>query len=95
MVSLTYRKCRFIWLEFTIISSTDSATKLAKFGIKDQVIDLLESKQTLYGPIYSLGLVELETLKIYTKMWPMELFSLPFHKLKIRSCFLLEKNGSS
>ena len=30
-------------------------------GINDQAINLIESKQTLYGPTYSLGPVELET----------------------------------
>ena len=43
-------------------------------GINNQAIDLIESKQTLYGPIYSLGPVELETLKTYIKTWPMDLF---------------------
>ena len=34
-------------------------------GINEHVIDLKESKQPLFGPIYSLGPVELETLKTY------------------------------
>ncbi len=34
-------------------------------GINEYTIKLVESKQLLYGPIYSLGLVELETLKTY------------------------------
>ena len=56
----------------TIISSPDSAPELPKLtGIKDQAIDLIESKQTLYDPIYSLGPVELETLKTYIKIWPI------------------------
>ena len=29
-------------------------------GINDHAVDLVENKQTLYGPIYSLGPVELE-----------------------------------
>lgn len=34
---------------------------------KECIIDLKSNKQLLYRPIYSLGLVELETLKIYIK----------------------------
>ena len=46
--------------------------KLAKIlferiGINKHAIKLVDDKQPLYGPIYSLGLVELETLKIYIK----------------------------
>ena len=51
-------------------------------GINDQVIDLIESKQTLYGPVYSLELVEFETLKTYIKIWPMDLSDLLSHSGK-------------
>ena len=34
-------------------------------GINNQAIKLIESKQILSGPIYSLGLVELETPQTY------------------------------
>ena len=34
-------------------------------GINEHAIELVESKQPPYGPIYSLGPVELETLKAY------------------------------
>ena len=34
-------------------------------GISEYAIELLKSNQPPYGPIYSLGLVELETLKAY------------------------------
>ena len=37
-------------------------------NINPQVIDLIKSKQTLYGLIYSLGPIKLETLKIYFKI---------------------------
>ena len=40
-------------------------SKLA--GINNQAIDLIESRQTFYGPIYSLKAMELETLKTYVK----------------------------
>ena len=61
-------------------------------GINNQAIDLMESKQTLYGPIYSLGPVELETLKTYIKIWPMDLSGLSSHRLEIRSCSFLRKD---
>ena len=37
-------------------------------GINDQLIDLIDSKQTLYNPIYSLELVELKILKTYVEI---------------------------
>ena len=36
-------------------------------GINEHAIELEEGKQSLFGPIYSLGPVELETLKTYIK----------------------------
>lgn len=36
-------------------------------GINKHIIKLIEDKQPLYRPIYSLDLVELETLKSYIK----------------------------
>ena len=48
-------------------------------GINEYAIELIEGKQPLYGPIYSLGSVELETLKAYLKthhktgfFWPLK-----------------------
>ena len=56
VASLTYQSCRFIWPNFTIISSPNSATELPKLtGINDHAIDLVENKQTLSGPVYKLG----------------------------------------
>ncbi len=34
-------------------------------GMNENAIELIEGKQPPYGPIYSLGQVELETLKTY------------------------------
>ena len=36
--------------------------------INEHAIELEESKQSIFGPIYSLGPVELETLKTYIKI---------------------------
>ena len=54
--------------DFSNVFFSDSAAQLPEqIGINDQSINLLYDKQLRYGPIYSLGLVELETLKIYIK----------------------------
>ena len=55
-------------LEFSNIFSSDSAVELQEHtGINDHSINLLNNKQMLYGPIYSLEPVKLETLKTYIK----------------------------
>ena len=41
---------------------------LENTGINKHTIELKESKLSLFGLIYSLGLVELETLKTYIKI---------------------------
>ena len=52
--------------DFSNVFSSDSAAELPEYtGINNHSINLLDDKQPLYGPIYSLGPVELETLKTY------------------------------
>ena len=52
VASLTYRRCQFIRPDFTIISSPNSATEVSGLTrINNHAIDLVENKQTLYGPI--------------------------------------------
>ena len=52
--------------DFSNVFSSDSAAELLEYtGINDHPINLLDNKQPPYGPIYSLGPVELETLKTY------------------------------
>ena len=52
--------------DFSDVFSSDSAAELSKHtGINDHSINLLDDKQPPYSPIYSLGPVELETLKTY------------------------------
>ena len=54
--------------DFFNVFSSNSAAKLPEhIRINDYLIDLLDNKQPLYSLIYSLGLVELETLKTYIK----------------------------
>ena len=52
--------------DFADVFSPDLASELPEHtGINDHAIELVEGQQPPYGPIYSLGPVELETLKAY------------------------------
>ena len=54
---------------FSNVFSSDSVAELPEHtGINNHSINLLDDKQLRYGPIYSLGLVELEMLKTYIKV---------------------------
>ena len=54
--------------DFTDIFSRESAEVLPKrIGMNKHAIELEDAKQSPYRPIYSLGPVELEILKIYIK----------------------------
>ena len=55
--------------DFSNVFSSDSAAELTEYTkINDHPINLLNNKQTPYGPIYSLRPVELEILKTYIKV---------------------------
>ena len=54
------------YLDFADVFSPDLASELPEYtGINNHTIELVEGQQPPYGPIYSLGPVELETLKAY------------------------------
>ena len=54
------------YLDFADIFSPNLAFELHKHnGINDYAIELVDGQQPPYGPIYSLGPMELETLKTY------------------------------
>ena len=54
--------------KFSNVFSSDSMVELPEYtGFNNHLINLLNNKQLFYGPIYSLGPVELETLKTYIK----------------------------
>ena len=54
--------------DYNNIFSAENALKLSEnIGMNEHVIKLEESKQPPFGPIYSLGSIELETLKTYIK----------------------------
>ena len=50
-----------------VFSSENAANFLKHTGMNDHAIKLQEGKQSSFGLIYSLRLVELETLKTYIK----------------------------
>ena len=66
------------YADYADVFSFDLAIELPEnTGIHKHAIELQDGKQPLYGPIYSLGPVELETLKTYIKthlkigfIWP-------------------------
>ena len=76
-------------------SSYSAVELLEHFRINDHPINLLDDKQAPYGPIYSLGPVELETLKTYIKA---NLASGFIRSSKSSSCalilFVRKKDGS-
>ena len=68
VTSLTSNKTRILtkYFDFSNIFFLDSALELSKYTrINNHSINLLNNKQLFYSLIYSLGLVELETLKTY------------------------------
>ena len=61
-----------------VFSAENVAELLENTGINEHAIKLEEGKQPPFGPIYSLGLVKLETLKTYIKpTWPTASSGLP------------------
>lgn len=56
------------YTDFAEVLPPDFAIELPKNpGINEHAIELIEGKQSVYGPIYIPGFVELETLKTYIK----------------------------
>ena len=65
--------------DYTDVFSSELAIELPKhISINDHAIELEDGKQPPYGPIYSLGPVELETLKAYMKTNLTNNFIKPF-----------------
>ena len=82
--------------DFSNVFFSDSAAELSEHTrINDYFINLLDDKQVPYGPIYSLGPVELEILKTYIEANLARSFIRPF---KFPSGapipFVLKKDGS-
>ncbi len=56
------------YTDFADVFSPKLATKLPEYtGINNHAIELVDDQQPPYGSIYSLGPIELETLKAYIK----------------------------
>lgn len=67
------------YADYVDVFSTNLAIQLPEnTGMNEYVIELVESKQPSYRPIYSLSLVELETLKTYIKTYLKTEFICPF-----------------
>ena len=68
------------YLDFTNVFSEEKVLVLSKrTKLNEHAINLEDGKQPPYGPVYSLGLVKLETLKIYIEthlktgfIWPFK-----------------------
>ena len=85
-VSVTYSN-------FADIFSLNLASKLPKYnGINNYTIELVDSQQLLYGPIYNLEPVELETLKAYIKIYLDNRFIKPF-KLPVDTPILFDQTS--
>ena len=84
------------YFDFSNIFSSDSAAELPEHtGINDHSIDLQDNKQPPYGLIYSLGPVELETLKTYIEANLASSYIRPSKSFVGTSIlFVQKKNGS-
>ena len=88
-----------IYIEYFDLSNvffSDSAAEpLEHNGINHHLIHLLDDKKPLYGPIYSLGLVELEILKTYIEANLASCFIRPFKSpAGAPILFVQKKDGS-
>ena len=70
------------YLDYINIFLPKFIAKLSKHSNNDLAINLKKDKQPFYSPIYSLGLIKLETLKTYIKIhlansfiWPSKFFT--------------------
>ncbi len=56
--------------DYADVFSLDLAMELSEnMGINEHIIELIDEKQPLYGPIYALSSVELEILKTYIEIY--------------------------
>lgn len=81
------------YLDYTDIFSKKSAIELLKhFDINKHSINLEPNKQPPYNPIYSLKLVELETLKTYIEIHLKIRFIWPY-KSSTNASILFDKKS--
>ena len=84
------------YADYTDVFSPDSVAELPEHtGINDHPINLIDDKQLLYSPIYSLGPVELEMLKTYIETNLANSFIKPSKSpAGAPILFICKKNGS-
>ena len=64
----TFTEVPVEYFDYSNVFIAENAVELLEIiGINEHAIELEEDKQLLFGPIYSLEPIELETLKIYIK----------------------------
>lgn len=86
----------FEYADYTDVFSPDSVAELPKHtNINNHSIDLIDDKQPPYGPIYSLGPVELEMLKIYIETILANGFIKPSKSLAITLILIIHKKDGS
>ena len=84
------------YADFTNVFSLKLAIKLSKHTkINNHTIELVDNWQPLYGSIYRLGPVELETLKAYIKNNLANGFIMPFKSPAEAPIFFDKKPNSS
>ena len=78
------------YVDYVDVFSLDLAMELPEnTGINEYAIELIDDKQSLYGPIYSLGPVDLETLKAYIETHLKTGFIRPLSPLWVHPSFLI------
>ena len=84
------------YFDFSNVFSSDAAAKLPKYNrINDYPINLVNDKQLLYGLIYSLGAVKLETLKIYIEANLASNFMRPYKSSASALILFVQKKDDS
>ncbi len=83
------------YTDFAKVLSPKLAVELPEHtGINDHTIELVDDWQPLYGPIYTLGLMKLETLKAYIENNLANSFIKPF-KSPVGASILFDKKPNS
>ena len=98
VVLLTSKKTGILakYSNFSNVFSSDSAAELPEqTGINNHSINLLDDKQSSYGLIFSLGLIELEMLKTYIKTNLASSFIRPFKSLAGATILFVWKKNTS
>ncbi len=84
------------YTDYADVFSSDQIIELPEnMGMKEYEIELIDEKKLLYGPIYALSPVELETLKAYLKTHLKIRFIRPFKFLAGTLIFFNKKLDGS